>query len=198
MGAFLSLREYARHRGCDPKAVRTALQSGRITAEREGKEWRIDAVKADAEWDENTQHGKPKGRQSKEAILSVAGDSGHQKPESGEITPAEAFKRFNIANAKEKEFKARLAELECGRQSGELVDAAKVRATAFAMMRQVRDAMLDIPNRCSADLAAETDDFEVHQKHTAEIKIALRTLAEEIRRLAVPAGDLEAPAKPPG
>jgi hypothetical protein len=183
MAALLSLRQYAKHRGCDPKAVRTALQSGRITALQEGKEWRIDAAKADAQWDRNTQLGKPKGRKSKETSALPIVESTHKESEPGEITPSEAFKRFNVAAAKEKEFKAKLAELECGRQSGELVEAAMVRAGTFALARQVRDAMLDIPHRVSADLAAETDEFEVHQKLTVEIKIALRTLAEEIRKL---------------
>jgi hypothetical protein len=51
----MSLRQYAKHRGCHPHSVEVALQNGRIpSAHKEGHRWFIDPVAADREWLENT------------------------------------------------------------------------------------------------------------------------------------------------
>ena len=39
----------------------------------------------------------------------------------------------------------------------------------------VRDAMLNIPDRIASELAAETDQFEIHRLLTVEIRRALGT-----------------------
>jgi hypothetical protein len=57
MIARLSLRGYARHRGCTPAAVVKALQTERLTpasVRRVRGRWQIDSVAADREWQANT------------------------------------------------------------------------------------------------------------------------------------------------
>jgi hypothetical protein len=49
----MGIREYARHRGCTPKAVRKAIDSGRISTLDDGT---IDPEIADREWEDNTAH----------------------------------------------------------------------------------------------------------------------------------------------
>ena len=51
----LSIRGYAKHRGVTEGAVRYALKSGRITRGSDGK---IDPIKADSSWEDNTNHAK--------------------------------------------------------------------------------------------------------------------------------------------
>ena len=41
----------------------------------------------------------------------------------------------------------------------------------------VRDGILNIPDRIAGDLAAETDQFAIHQKLTAELRKALEGLS---------------------
>jgi hypothetical protein len=48
--ALISLRAYARHRGCTIRAVQKAIESGRIST----IDGRIDPVAADADWRRNT------------------------------------------------------------------------------------------------------------------------------------------------
>lgn len=55
----MTLRAYARHRGCQPSAVSAALASGRLSAwscrrSRDGWTWAIDPERADAQWEANT------------------------------------------------------------------------------------------------------------------------------------------------
>jgi hypothetical protein len=45
--------------------------------------------------------------------------------------------------------------------------------------RLVRDAMLNIPDRVAAELAAETNQFKVHQRLTHEIRRALEDMKLE-------------------
>lgn len=47
----MNVSEYAKHRGCSRQAVYKALETGRITRERDGS---IDVAKADAAWLANT------------------------------------------------------------------------------------------------------------------------------------------------
>ena len=49
---------------------------------------------------------------------------------------------------------------------------------AFKMARLTRDAMLAIPDRLAAEIAAETDTFKVHTRITEEIRKALESLGE--------------------
>ena len=56
----VSLRAYARHRGCSLTAVQKAIRGGRITPEPDGT---IDPGKADAEWSANT--GAARGRKTR-------------------------------------------------------------------------------------------------------------------------------------
>jgi hypothetical protein len=51
--ALMGIREYARHRGCTPKAVRKAIDNLRISVDEDGM---IDPELADEEWEANTAH----------------------------------------------------------------------------------------------------------------------------------------------
>jgi hypothetical protein len=62
----LTLRAYARHRGCAPSAVACALEYRRLSefsAAKVGHRWQIDPVKADREWWENTNPEYQMGRE---------------------------------------------------------------------------------------------------------------------------------------
>ena len=191
MPNMISLKEYARHRGVSPKACRSALQAGRITAERDGAgNWRIDPAKADAEWERNTRPDKAKGRATAaDAVANTLPPAPDEPPEDGaetgrKVTAENSRQLFFIGAAEEKLRKAELLDIELRVKNGELLDAAKVKADTFNITRQVRDAMMNIPDRIAADLAAESDAFEVHRKLTAEIRLALSTMAETIRAQA--------------
>ena len=60
-------------------------------------------------------------------------------------------------------YQARLAKLEYEERVGSLVSKDEVRVAAFNETRQFRDAMLNIPDRLAAMLAAEPDTAKCYE-----------------------------------
>lgn len=95
----------------------------------------------------------------------------NQSPQPG-TSLYEATKRRTLAMAEREEIRNR-------KQKGELVDAKAVASEWFKVARQTRDAMLNIPARISAQLAAEKKQekcFAILQK---EIQQALEGLEKQ-------------------
>lgn len=165
----VSANAYAKHRGVSAQAVMRAINEGRLptaAVQRESGRWDVDVVLADREWRENTDTGQgaPAHAKNKPATADT------EPPADGQpLTYAEA-------RAQHERFKARLAQLELEEREGKLLDATQVRAEAFRTARIVRDAMLNMPDRIAAELAAEQNAFKVHQKLTKEIRRALEGL----------------------
>lgn len=153
----LSIRGYARHRGVSHTAVQKAIQSGRISVEPDGT---LDPAKADAEWKKNT-------RSSKGSVASAA------------IAQASGGVDFNKARAVKETYNARLAKLTYEERMGQLVSVEEVKLGAFNMARKLRNRILQIPMRISAQLAAETDPHIVEDMLNAELSGALEELSQE-------------------
>lgn len=62
---------------------------------------------------------------------------------------------YRVYATEEKKCKAILARLDVEERQGLLVDAKKVEVEAFQVFRDVRDSLLNIPNRVAGALAAE-------------------------------------------
>jgi phage terminase Nu1 subunit (DNA packaging protein) len=159
---------YAKHRKCSPEGVFDAIRKGRLQASvtrQESGRYLVDVELADKEWAANTDSGTGSlaHAKNKPAAEPVAVES-----EDG-MTYAEA-------RAKHEQFKMRLAELELEQREGKLVEADVVQREAFKAARQVRDALLNLPDRVAGVLAAETNQFKVHQMLTKEIRRALEDL----------------------
>lgn len=162
---------YAKHRGCSPQAVFDAIEKGRLDKSVERKpsgRYLVDVELADAEWSANTDTG--------------TGSAAHAKNRPAEPNePAEPGETMTYAEARaqHERFKARLAELELETRESKLVNADDVKRESFKAARQVRDAMLNIPDRVAGELAAESNQFKVHQRLVKEIRRALEELKLE-------------------
>lgn len=168
MMAQMTAREYAKARGISHTAVNKAIKSGRLSAalvSQEGRSTIIDSDVADREW--------PRGE--KEIMRD------QYAPKAGEdrVTVDKVASTYQQSRAAREAFQAKLAKLEFEQKSGKVVNAEEVRAEAFKIARFVRDAMLNIPDRLAAELAAENDQFKVHARLTQEIRRALVSLGEE-------------------
>ncbi len=141
----LSRRAYARHRGVAESAVRKAIAAGRITLEKDGT---IDPVKADREWDLQTDPVKRRGSPAPRAACKAVDDT---LGEAGPVGPA-AFMR---ARAAREMIGAQTAKVKLAKLKGELVDRAKATALVFDLARRERDAWMNWPPRVAADMAAE-------------------------------------------
>ena len=85
---------------------------------------------------------------------------------------------FNESRAKSEHFRAELARLDLEVKEEQLVEASRVERAAFTLARSVRDALGNIPDRVSNQLAAESDPVIIHQTLTEEIRKALETLVD--------------------
>ncbi len=166
----LSRRAYARHRGVAESAVRKAIAAGRITLEKDGT---IDPVKADRQWDLQTD---PVKRRSSPAPRSARKAVDDTLAEAGPVGPA-AFMR---ARAAREMIGAQTAKVKLAKLKGELVDKAKATALVFDLARRERDAWMNWPPRVAADMAAElgVDPHLMEQVLEHHLRRHLAELAE--------------------
>lgn len=149
-----------------------AIHEGRLVASvtrKESGRYEVDPEKADAEWAANTD--------------SMTGAPAHManRPQQEDAPTAEPGEPISYAEARaqHERFKARLAQLELEQREGKLVEADVVKREAFRTARLVRDALLNLPDRVAGELAAETNQFKVHQRLVSEIRRALEDLKIE-------------------
>jgi phage terminase Nu1 subunit (DNA packaging protein) len=163
---------YAKHRQVTLQAVLAAIKSGRLVksvTQKPSGRYLVDVELADKEWAENTDN-----------LTGAAAHVSKRKPEidtsAEHVADDDTPMTYAEARAKHERFKARLAELELEQREGKLVEADVVQREAFKASRQVRDALLNLPDRVAGLLAAETNQFKVHQLLTKEIRRALEDL----------------------
>lgn len=168
MSQILSATAYAKHRGVSSAAVLKAIAEERIkdSVKKYGKGYQITVDLADKEWTANTDSGS--GFPAHAKNLADEPDTDDDQPIS-----------YAQARAQHERFKARLAQLELEEREAKLVQADEVKREAFRVARLVRDSMLNIADRVAAELAAEANQFKVHQRLTHEIRRALEDLKLE-------------------
>jgi hypothetical protein len=160
----LGVKAYARRRGVTPRAVRQAIQSGRlrhsITRDATGNP-RIDPDLADTEWAENTDHGKrhssraPAREKPRPAFVHTPTPAFDLPNEQRDLPrSSRAATAFMDARAIEKTFHAKKAQLDYEVQSKRKLDADAVALEFFSLARATRDAILAIPSRIAAEVAA--------------------------------------------
>lgn len=157
--AIVSQRAYARHRDTSLSTVQKAINSGRISTLPDG---RIDSDVADQEWQANTKKRGP-----------VMGGRRQQDDDDGF-----GAAQYTKARAIREHYQARLAKIEYEERVGNLVSKDEVQIASFNKFRQFRDAMLNIPDRIAAMLAAETDEGKCYEILATEIRKALNDFAD--------------------
>lgn len=160
MAKPLSLRAYAKHRGVTLQAVQKAIATGRIATVTTAGKKGINPDQADRQWDATTDPGMQRGQKQ----------------------PTETSSTFQQARAMREAYLAKVAKLVYEERIGKLVSAEKVKAEAFEAARMTRDAILNLPNRISHELASETDPSKIHNLLTIELTKALEELANAGKR----------------
>lgn len=166
--ALISQRAYAKHRGVSLAAVQKAIKAGRIRTAADGK---IDAAQADADWERNTGPRQQTGKAASSVPPPKPAPAPAAEPMPGGLDYARA-------RAVRENYMARLAKIDFEERSGKLVSRDEVQVAAFNKFRTFRDGMLNIPDRVSALLAAESDASKVHGSLTSEIRKALLEFAD--------------------
>lgn len=180
MSKGLSIRQYARHRraaglrGGSPWGVQKALKAGRIHTDADGK---IDPETADAQWAAATDVSRGDGRAGPTSPPPAAS---HSRPTAPPPAPLPAgAPSYATSRAIREAYAARLAKIAYEEKSKSLVDAARVQAEAFRRSRDARDAVLAVPGRLAAILAAETNPAVIEARLTEELRAALEVLARD-------------------
>ena len=193
----MSRRQYAAHRGVSHTAVGKAIATGRISVEADNT---IDPVKADKQWDAQTDPAKQRGpnalamgaataagtaraaatkpvpRAAIEAVSNTLREAGAE-PEptagGGEVS----FLRARMAN---EVLKAQTAKVKLAKMKEELVDRARTTSMIFDLARRERDAWQNWPPRVAANMAAElgVDPHEMEQVLNKYLRKHLADMAE--------------------
>ncbi len=178
---LVSQAEYARRRGVSRQYIGQMVAKGVIVL----KDRKVDAEQADAALAAIREPARPERRATPKpeptpkpavpatdlpVLLPAHGPA--QAPGGGDL-PTLLLK----TRIKSEVEKAKLLEIKARVEAGKYVDADEVKAAAFNKARVVRDALLNIPERLAAVLAAETDKTRIHGMLSVEIRAALEELA---------------------
>jgi hypothetical protein len=175
----VKVEDYAQHRKITARSVWRHLASGLIPKSaviREGRRLFIDQAKADKALGAITSRKEILGR-AEPKVKKTAEPTDQEKVKTAARGGTSGLS-FHEARTVKERYKAALLKIEFDEKMGALVDAEKVKLTAYNTARQVRDALLNIPTRISAILAAESDQNRVAEILTGEIRQALEALTK--------------------
>ena len=167
---YLNQTEYAAHRGITQQRVSQLIRDGYFKGALKnfGSRKLIDPVKADRLLNEGLRQDKcksPKKEKTPAEQQKIIKQAGLEL-----VTLAEA-QRLKV------NYEAALRKLDFEKEDGMLVNAEQVEKDFFNSARRVRDAILNIPNHLSAELATLTDIHAVSTKLTTELTAALEELS---------------------
>jgi hypothetical protein len=154
-GGRLTLRAFARKLGVSHTAVEKAIHAGRLRKcvgrDRSGRPVIADVKLGQREWTEGA---------------SKPSSNGH-----GDISLLEAQRQVAIERARGLRLANRI-------KRGELLAARVVERENYEAAKGIRDAILNVPDRIAAELAAEPDAGRLHARLVAELRKALESIAE--------------------
>jgi hypothetical protein len=176
---LISIREYAKRRGCSDTAVHKAIRAGKIVKgyKRLGEKPFIDEEIANEEWNASSNPNYER--------VSKSGTKIFEEP-AAETTEAEPTPNQNatLAAAKRAQavYKAKLSELEYKQKAGKLVDKDAVYKALFAAGQEMRAELQSIPDRHIDTILAAKSRNEAHKMLYEVIATALTKLADIEKR----------------
>ena len=192
---YIGIPEYAKKIGQTPEWIRRLIARGKIQKKalnKKGKRWLVNPEKADVAREKNLsymnrkkktskkskQNDKPNQNSNGDKELSI--DEKIKALEQGGIT---LNKDCSLADAQRIDayYKALLRKREYEKNKRELIEVLKIEKNAFECGRQIRDQFLSIPERLSAILASEQDQFECRAILLKEITSILDGLHDALR-----------------
>jgi len=181
---------YARHRGCDEKAVRKAIAENRISTI-DGK---IDPAVADIQWAQNTRARAGSGRPAVandlvEGQRAAQPSSAPMAPLSGAASDQPAASGYQDHRARREAADAERAEIETGKLAKRLVVRDSTERAVFDAFRQLRDAVMSTAQRSAPKVIGLGDVREIERIQADELRKAFAGWeAQMVERLAAVAG----------
>lgn len=179
---LVTFSEFAAIKGC-AKGTVTAATKTRIAAavvEKDGKRW-LDRDLALDLWNKNTKATHNAKVSQADPIEEPAPRDARELRARLEALPDDAIPELNESRARREHYQAELSKLQVAQQRKELVPAEEVKKQAFQIGRSVREALANLADRLSHQLAGETDPAVIHQLLSDEHRDALLSLVEADR-----------------
>jgi len=176
---LVTFSEFAAIKGC-AKGTVTAATKHRIAAavvEKDGKRW-LDRDLALELWNRNTKATYNAKVSQPDPVEVVLPASPRELKRAIEALPDDAIPELNESRARREHYQAELSKLQVAQQRRELVPADEVKKEAFQIGRSVREALSNLADRLSHQLAGETDPAVIHQLLSDEHRDALLALQE--------------------
>lgn len=167
---MVNAAEFAKKLGVSKPRVTKGIESGLLKTSvkviKKGKKkfYEIDLEKGLKEWADNIDPAKQRDTEKQNETRAMAG---------GEQSGPSHYQR---AKAVKEHYGAQLARLQYEELAGKLVPAAQVKAEAFKVARNVRDTLMGLPERVSAELANMTEPREIAIYLRSQIADALKDL----------------------
>jgi hypothetical protein len=176
---LVTFSEFAALKGCAKGTVTSATKS-RIAAavvEKDGKRW-LDRDLALELWNRNTKATHNAKVSKPDPIEAPLPESPRELRKAIEALPDDAIPELNESRARREHYQAELSKLQVAQQRRELVPAEEVKKDAFQVGRSIREALSNLADRLSHQLAGETDPAVIHQLLSDEHRDALLALQE--------------------
>ena len=169
---LISFSELAAIKGCSKAAVTSATKSriANAVVEKDGKRF-VDRDLALELWDRNTL------RTHNAKVYEADPIEPKDLKEAINQLPDDAIPDLNISRERREHYQAELAKLQVASQRKELVSAEDVKRDAFNLGRSVREALANLADRLSHQLAGETDPVVIHKMLSDEHRAALVELS---------------------
>lgn len=168
---LVSQAEYARQRGVSRQYVGQMVTKGIIGLSNR----KVDTDQADAALAAFRKPARPERRpDTGTSVQAPSTPPSMAVPTSASDLPTLLLK----SRIKSEVERAKLLEIKARIEAGKYIAVDDVKAAAFNRARVVRDALLNIPERLAAMLAAEGDERRVHQILATEIRAALEELKD--------------------
>jgi hypothetical protein len=176
---LVTFAEFALIRGCTKAAVTHAskVRIADAVVIKDGKKW-LDRDLGLELWNKNTVANKQSKVSRPDPVDEPPADAAELKRRVQGL-PDDAIPDLNESRARREHYQAELSKLQVTQQRGELVAADEVKKEAFKMGRSVREALANLADRLSHQLAGETDPTVIHQVLTQEHRAALVELCDE-------------------
>lgn len=175
---WVKISEYEKLIGISRKTISDAIRDGRIPAayvvkvREEGTPvaYYIDPNNAAEAWLTKVNANRSLSKPIYTALSQFLGKGKKDVEVSTKMTLADAQLMERIA-------KARLAQLDCKQREKELVERAEVESSLFALAKELRDALLSIPDRIIDNIMAAETRTQGH-------RIMYDAIADELDRLS--------------
>jgi hypothetical protein len=177
---LVTFAQFAKEQGVSGPAISQAAKKRLLRAVRRDVKGRpmLDLEVARDLW------GKGNVRQARETRPAADEQTGRKRPVTAAVAAEvmkladDAIPEIGISLERKEHYRAELAKVEAMQRRAELGSVAEMKHEAFALGKAVREGVLGVIPRLSADLAAMADRFEIEQRLDEELTTALRVLAD--------------------